>query len=62
MSEYQKPHLILWAGIDRAREAIQNRNYGFAEQILFEAQQAAEQSYIIHPEERTAENAAITDQ
>lgn len=62
MSEYQKPYLILWAGIDRAREAIQNRNYGFADQILVQAQQAAEQAYIIHPEERTAENAAITDQ
>ena len=50
MSEYRKPYLILWAGITDARAAMENRNYGFADQLLKQAQQSAEEAYIDYAE------------
>ena len=51
MSEYRKPYLILWAGITDARAAMENRNYGIADQLLKQAQQSAEEAYIDYAEE-----------
>ena len=46
MEEYQQPYLRLWAGITEALDALEQRNYGLAEDLLRRAQQAAEEAYI----------------
>lgn len=46
MDEYKRPYLRLWAGISEALSALEKRNYGMAEEILLNAQQAAEEIWI----------------
>jgi len=46
MDEYKQPYLCLWAGITEALAALEQRNYGMAEELLKRAQQAAEEAYL----------------
>ena len=50
MDEYREPYLRLWSGITDAVEAIRARNYGLAEELLLEAQKAAEEAWMTEAE------------
>lgn len=55
MSEYRQPYLVLWAGITKAREELEQRNYGYADDLLKQAQQKAEEAFVNYPEDSPQE-------
>lgn len=48
MSEYRQPYLT---GITKAREEIEHRNYGHADDLLEQVQQDAEEAFVEYPED-----------
>ena len=52
--EYKKPYLILFNGISRALEEVEQMNFGTVRAILEAAQRDAEEAYL-EAEEDTAE-------
>ncbi|MBQ4564785.1 MAG: hypothetical protein IJA48_00390 [Oscillospiraceae bacterium] len=46
MTEYQRPYSILFQGITRALQELQQQNYGLAADILIRAQQEAEEAFL----------------
>lgn len=46
MDEYKDSYLLLWHAVDKALKAIDDRNYGQAEDLLKKGQQDAEEAYI----------------
>ncbi len=47
MEEYKKPYLILFNGVTDALKKIDQQDYGSAKGILIQAQQEAEEAFIL---------------
>ena len=46
VDEYKESYLLLWHAVDDALKAMDDRNYGQAEELLKKGQQDAEEAYI----------------
>ena len=46
VDEYKESYLLLWHAVDDALKAMEDRNYGQAEELLKKGQQDAEEAYI----------------